>query len=84
MILGAVSALATESDIVVFGSTPAGIQAATAAGRLGNSVTLLSQTSHIGGMCSGGLGKTDTGKTNVIGGLALEFFTRNGQVSSHR
>jgi len=30
-------------------------------------------------MCSGGLGKTDTGSTNVIGGLALEVFERNGR-----
>ena len=37
-----------------------------------------SRSTRVGGMCSGGLGKTDTGNTNVIGGLALEVFARNG------
>eukprot|EP00055_Hartaetosiga_balthica_P016484 m.104578 g.104578 ORF g.104578 m.104578 type:complete len:633 (+) comp9112_c0_seq2:65-1963(+) len=68
-----------EFDVVVYESTPGGIMAAVAAGRQGRSVVLLSSTAHIGGMSSGGLGKSDIGDPIVIGGLAHEFFTRNGQ-----
>ena len=35
---------------------------------------------RIGGVCSGGLGKTDKGNPIVIGGLAEEFFLRNARV----
>eukprot|EP00056_Hartaetosiga_gracilis_P007255 m.105916 g.105916 ORF g.105916 m.105916 type:complete len:617 (-) comp12665_c0_seq4:4048-5898(-) len=70
---------ASEFDVVVYESTPGGIMSAVAAGREGLSVALLSSTFHIGGMSSGGLGKSDIGNPVVIGGLAGEFFLRNGQ-----
>uniref|UniRef100_A0A6B2L154 Uncharacterized protein n=1 Tax=Arcella intermedia TaxID=1963864 RepID=A0A6B2L154_9EUKA len=47
----------------------------------GTGVVLLSQANHVGGMMSGGLGLTDTGGAvgeSLIGGLALDFFTRVG------
>eukprot|EP01084_Bolivina_argentea_P130842 230995_1 len=69
-------------DILVYGSTPSGIMAAIAAARHGAiSVALLSQWEHVGGVCSGGLGGTDTGSSadEVIGGLAIEFFKRNAK-----
>ena len=66
------------TDVLVYGSTPAGIMAAVAAARHGASTALLSQRPHIGGVCTGGLGQTDIGScTDVIGGLALEFFNRS-------
>jgi len=68
-------------DVVVYGSTPAGVLAAVAAARHGAHTALLSQRMHIGGVCSGGLGQTDIGSCAdaVIGGLALEFFQRNAR-----
>ena len=45
---------ATDWDVVVYGSTPAGIAAATAAGRLGARVALYEPLPLIGGMGSAG------------------------------
>lgn len=68
-----------KGDIVVYGGTPAGIAAAVAAARIGAKVTLLEPGTHLGGMASGGLGHTDTGKVETIGGIALEFFQKVGR-----
>lgn len=68
----------TTPDVLVYGSTPAGIMAAVAASRHGMHTAVLSQRKHVGGMCSGGLGHSDIGHCpDVIGGLALEFFKRS-------
>ena len=66
-------------DVLVYGSTPAGIIAAVSAARHGGKTAVLSQRAHIGGMCTGGLGQTDIGSCadEVIGGLAREFFNRS-------
>ena len=72
-----------KADVVVYESTPSGIMAAIAASNDTNlSVILISTTTHIGGMCSGGLGRTDIVENNAecVGGLAREFFIRNGAV----
>jgi flavin-dependent dehydrogenase len=54
--------------------------AAIAAAQQGASVVLLEPRNHVGGMLSGGLGRTDMDRQeNVIGGLALEFFRRAGK-----
>lgn len=66
-------------DVLVYGGTPSGVLAAVAAARLGSSVALLEPGAHLGGMVSSGLGCTDFGKKEVIGGLALEFFERVGR-----
>jgi hypothetical protein len=66
-------------DLVVYGGTPGGIVAAVAAAREGLRVALLEPTNHIGGMMSGGLGWTDYGRKEVIGGYALEVFQRLGK-----
>jgi PKD repeat protein len=63
-------------DVAVGGATPAGIAAAIAAARAGNSVGLFDPTAHIGGVVSGGLTATDYGDRRTIGGLAREFFDR--------
>ena len=63
-------------DLVVYGGTPAGIAAAVTAARGGASVVMIEPTRWVGGMITGGLGKTDTGNEKVIGGFAREFFTR--------
>ena len=66
-------------DIVVYGGTPAGIVAAVTAAGEGVSVALLEPTQHLGGMASGGLGHTDIGNANVIGGHSKAFFERVGK-----
>jgi len=80
-ILGASGALAAGQsyDVVVYGATASGVAAAVAAGRQGARVALVEPGTHLGGMVSGGLGHTDTGRKETIGGLSLEFFKRVGR-----
>ncbi len=66
-------------DLVVYGGTAGGVVTAVAAAREGLKVALLEPGRHLGGMVSGGLGWTDYGKKEVIGGYALEFFRRVGK-----
>lgn len=63
-------------DLVVYGGTSAGVTAAVEAARDGRSVVLVCPDKHLGGLSSGGLGWTDTGRKEVIGGLAREFYHR--------
>jgi PhoPQ-activated pathogenicity-related protein len=65
-------------DVVVYGGTAGGVITAVAAAREGVTVALLEPGRHLGGMVSGGLGWTDYGKKEVIGGYSLEFFERVG------
>ncbi len=67
-----------EFDFVVYGGTAGGVVAAVAAAREGLRVALVEPGQHLGGMVSGGLGWTDYGKKEVIGGYSLEFFRRVG------
>ncbi|MFO7621959.1 MAG: FAD-dependent oxidoreductase [Bacteroidales bacterium] len=61
-------------DIVVYGGTSAGVSAAIQASRMGKSVVLIEPTSRIGGLTTGGLGQTDIGNKQAIGGIAREFY----------
>lgn len=61
--------------VVVYGATPSGIMAACAAAREGVSVALV-MAGPVGGMSAQGLGRSDTGKIGVVGGLCMEFFRR--------
>jgi len=74
-----VEAQVRSYDVVVYGATAGGVVTAVAAARQGASVALLEPRDHVGGMLSGGLGATDYGKKEVIGGLSLEFFERLGR-----
>jgi hypothetical protein len=65
-------------DLVVYGATAGGVMTAVAGARSGLKVALLEARRHVGGMVSGGLSRTDVGKREVIGGLALEFYWRAG------
>jgi hypothetical protein len=66
-------------DVVVYGGTPGGIMAATAAAEQGLSVALVEPGQHIGGMVAGGLSYTDVDRQqNLIGGSTLDFFKRLG------
>jgi FAD dependent oxidoreductase len=78
---GVVTVAATdpEWDLVVYGGTAGGVITAVAAAREGSRVALLEPRDHLGGMVSGGLGWTDYGKKEVIGGYSLEYFQRAGR-----
>jgi len=66
-------------DVIVYGGTAGGAMAAIGAASQGARVVLLEPGRHIGGMLSGGLGRTDMDRQeNCIGGLSLEFFRRVG------
>ncbi|MCB1122756.1 MAG: FAD-dependent oxidoreductase, partial [Verrucomicrobiae bacterium] len=65
-----------EYDVVVYGATSAGVIAAVQASSMGKSVVLVGPDKHLGGLSSGGLGFTDSGKKEVIGGLSREFYHR--------
>ena len=79
-------------DVLVYSATSGGVAAAVAASRHGLKVGMLvangggcgptdAGANHIGGMSSGGLGKTDlvgdSGK--LIGGIAAEFYSSNAR-----
>jgi len=64
---------------VVYGGTAGGAIAAVSAAREGLKTALLEPATRIGGMVSGGLGLTDFGKKEVIGGYAFEFYQRAGR-----
>src|SRR5881227_1826868 len=76
---GAACAATRNFDVVVYGGTAGGVIAAVSAARQGLRTALIEPTAHLGGMVSGGLGWTDYGKKQVIGGYSLEFFERIGR-----
>ncbi len=63
-----------SADIVIYGGTSAGISAAIQSARLGRSVILIEPGKRLGGLTTGGLGQTDIGNKQVIGGIAREFY----------
>ena len=65
-----------DTDVCIYGGTASGVTAAIEVARLGKSVILLEVGQHIGGMTAGGLGATDIGNKEVIGGLSREFYHR--------
>lgn len=70
---------AGDYDVVVYGGTAAGVAMAISAAKEGASVALLEPTKHIGGMVTGGLGRTDLGNKKCIGGFPLDFYKRLGK-----
>src|ERR1700733_15639087 len=80
LLLSASVAAAERFDVVVYGGTAGGAIAAVSAARAGMRVALLEPGRRLGGMVSGGLSATDVGKKEVIGGYALEFYRRAGNV----
>lgn len=67
---------AQEYDLVVYGGTSAGVAAAVQAKQMGKTVVIVSPDTHLGGLSSSGLGRTDSGRQNAIGGIAKEFYHR--------
>jgi hypothetical protein len=63
-----------KADVIVYGGTSSAVAAAVQVARMGRSVIIVSPDSHLGGLSSSGLGFTDTGNKEVIGGIAREFY----------
>ena len=61
-------------DIVVYGGTSSGITAAIQSSILGKKVLLIEPGHRIGGLTTGGLGQTDIGNKQAIGGISREFY----------
>ncbi|HEX2862410.1 MAG TPA: FAD-dependent oxidoreductase [Lacunisphaera sp.] len=65
-------------DLCVYGNSPAAITAAIRATRHGHSVALVINSAFLGGLTAGGLGNTDIGNKQAIGGMARDFYRRVG------
>ena len=63
-------------DVVVYGGTSAGITAAVQAKRMGKTAIIVSPDKHLGGLTAGGLGWTDSGRKEAVGGISREFYRR--------
>ncbi|MFK5920747.1 MAG: FAD-dependent oxidoreductase [Verrucomicrobiota bacterium] len=67
---------ADKYDVVIYGGTSAGVAAAVQVSRMGKTALLIEPGVHLGGLSSGGLGWTDSGRKNLIGGISREFYQR--------
>lgn len=65
-----------EADVIIYGGTSAAVIAAVEVAQSGKSVIVVSPDTHLGGLTAGGLGWTDTGRKETIGGLARNFYHR--------
>lgn len=63
-----------EYDVVIYGGTSAGVSSAIQCSRMNKKVLLIEPTHRIGGLTTGGLGATDIGSKNAIGGISREFY----------
>jgi hypothetical protein len=71
--------LHVKTDICIYGGTSAGVAAAVQVSRMGLNAVLVEFGRHIGGMTTGGLGRTDIGNKGAIGGISREFYQMLGQ-----
>jgi hypothetical protein len=65
-----------KADVIVYGGTSAAVTTAVQVAKMGKSVIIVCPEKHLGGLTAGGLGWSDTGKKEAIGGLAREFYHR--------
>jgi len=65
-----------EYDIVVYGGNSTAVMTAVQARRMGKDVVLVSPDRQLGGLTSAGLGWTDAGNRDTIGGLSRDFYHR--------
>ncbi len=61
-------------DVVVYGGTSAGLASAIQSSRMGKTVVVLVPGRRVGGLTTGGLGQTDIGNKQAIGGISREFY----------
>jgi len=64
-----------DADVIIFGGTSAAITTAVQLKRMNKTVLIVCPEIHIGGLSSSGLGFTDLGNKEVIGGISKEFYT---------
>ncbi len=62
------------ADVIIYGGTSAAVASAVQVKRMGKSVIIVCPDKHLGGLTSGGLGWTDSGKKDSVGGFAKEFY----------
>ncbi len=74
IIFQALDAQTKKYDIVIYGGTSAGVAAAIQSSRMDKSVVLIEPTNRLGGLTTGGLGQTDIGNKQAIGGISREFY----------
>ncbi|WP_409345057.1 FAD-dependent oxidoreductase [Paenibacillus sp. MBLB4367] len=67
-----------RADLCIYGATPAGIAAAVQASRMGVKAVIAEFGGRIGGMTASGLGRTDIGSKEAIGGISREFYRTLG------
>lgn len=60
-----------EADVIIYGGTSAAVIAAVEVAHSGKSVIMVSPDIYLGSLSAGGLGWSDTGEKEVIGGLAI-------------
>ena len=63
-----------DADVVIYGGTSAAIATAVQLARMNKSVLVVCPEKHIGGLSASGLGFTDLGNKEVIGGISKEFY----------
>ena len=63
-----------DADVVIYGGTSAAIATAVQLVRMKKSVLVVCPEKHIGGLSASGLGFTDLGNKEVIGGISKEFY----------
>lgn len=69
-------ARAVGSDVCIYGGTPAGLAAAVQVQRMGRKAVIVEPGRYLGGMTTGGLGATDIGNKDAIGGISRDFYRR--------
>jgi len=65
-----------SADVIIYGGTSGAVIAAVEVAQSGKSVIMVSPDVHLGGLSAGGLGWTDTGKKEAIGGLSRTFYQK--------
>ena len=63
-----------QYDVVIYGGTSAGLAAAIQSSRMEKTVVVLVPGNRVGGLTTGGLGQTDIGNKQAIGGISREFY----------
>ena len=63
-------------DVVIYGGTSAAVAAAVQVKRMGKTAVIVCPETHLGGLTAGGLGWTDSGRKEAIGGISREFYQR--------
>ncbi len=66
----------SNPDLFIYGASPAGLGAAVTAAREGLRLVIAEPLGQIGGMVTGGLGRTDLGRPETVGGVFREFMDR--------